>query len=183
MSSSRDRDLLVSACCIKVFLNWNKSQSNDSRAIHSLHFPETINVVLGNERLEWKRTRPENISGIYNFFYRVFRKPDNKNGCGLFPLRVKFYHAMLLSLNLILDAIKLIVIHWTHGLSSRWLRAYNEIWKSVQPTDYSYHSADNLTIWRFRAQKHECTICFSKGNVKLCSMRRCICRYICKKYI
>ena len=107
------------------------------------------------------RARPENISGIYNFFYCVFRKPDNKNGCGLFPLRVKFYHAMLLSL--ILDAIKLIVIHWTHDLSSRWLRAYNEIWKSVQPTDYSYHSADNLTIWRFRAQSTNARFVFPRA--------------------
>ena len=28
-----------------------------------------------------------------------------------------------------------IIIHYTYHLSSHWLRAYSEVWKSAQPTD------------------------------------------------
>ena len=36
---------------------------------------------------------------------------------------------------IIIIIIIIIIIHYTHDLSSHWLRAYSYFWKSVQPTD------------------------------------------------
>ena len=50
-------------------------------------------------------------------------------------MELYFTCAWMTKLHHLVQQICLLIIHWTHSLSSHWLRAYSLLWKSVQPTD------------------------------------------------